>query len=87
MDSETMGPKARKLLEAALELPEDERADVVGALVESFGPTDPDHESAWSGEIKRRIEDVESGKVKTIPWEQVDRGIRELLDSRRRRRA
>jgi putative addiction module component (TIGR02574 family) len=82
-----MGPKAQKLLEAALELPEDERADVVGALVESLGPTDPDHEGAWSEEIKRRIQEVESGKVKTIPWEQVDRGIRELLDSRRRRRA
>jgi Putative addiction module component len=31
---------------------------------------DEDAEAAWSVEIARRLRDVESGRVKTIPWPQ-----------------
>ncbi|MFN7777257.1 MAG: addiction module protein [Betaproteobacteria bacterium] len=29
---------------------------------------DPDAESAWAAEIERRIAEVDSGAVQTIPW-------------------
>ena len=33
----------------------------------------------WDAEIARRIEELDSGKVKTIPWEEVRRLIAEKL--------
>jgi len=34
-------------------------------------------EAAWDEEIKRRVDDIRSGRVKTIPGEQV---LRELAE-------
>jgi putative addiction module component (TIGR02574 family) len=31
----------------------------------------PDVESAWSEEIKRRLTEIDAGKVELIPWEEV----------------
>jgi len=36
-------------------------------LVESL-PPDPSVEAAWEVEVKKRIDEVESGAVKLIPW-------------------
>lgn len=35
------------------------------------GSADPDWEQAWDMEIRRRIEELDSGAVETIPWEEV----------------
>jgi putative addiction module component (TIGR02574 family) len=32
---------------------------------------DDDVEAAWAEEIERRVRQVDSGEVKTIPWEEV----------------
>ena len=32
---------------------------------------DADAETAWAEEIERRVADLESGKAKTVPWENV----------------
>ncbi|HYM62445.1 MAG TPA: addiction module protein [Thermoanaerobaculia bacterium] len=32
---------------------------------------DEDIEAAWAEEVERRIREIDSGEVKTIPWEQV----------------
>jgi putative addiction module component (TIGR02574 family) len=80
-----MGPRAQEVLKAVLELPENERVDVLGALIENIdGPAQEGVDEAWAAEIKRRIEEVESGAVKTIPWEQVDQELQQILDSRKR---
>jgi putative addiction module component (TIGR02574 family) len=36
-------------------------------------------EAAWSEEIARRIEDLDSGKAKTVPWEEVRHRISSKL--------
>jgi putative addiction module component (TIGR02574 family) len=80
-----MSPKAQKLYEAVLELPEQERVELVDAVNENLhGPAEEGVEEAWADEIKRRIEDVESGKVKTIPWEEVDRKLDRIIESHKR---
>jgi putative addiction module component (TIGR02574 family) len=67
-----MRPTAADLLKQALTLDEKDRASVAGALIESLhGQTDPDAEEAWDVEIRRRIEELESGAVETIPWAEV----------------
>jgi putative addiction module component (TIGR02574 family) len=61
-----------ELLQKALSLSEEERAELAGSLIESLDATvDEAAESAWNQEIARRIEDLGLGKTKTIPWEVV----------------
>lgn len=58
----------------ALDLPDNEKATLVGLLIESLEDTeevDPDVEAAWAVEAERRWREIESGEVKTIPWEEV----------------
>jgi len=65
-----MSPKAKKLLEQILQLPSEEREFIASELYESLDPEFAS-DAAWSAEIKRRVEELESGTVKGIPWEQV----------------
>jgi putative addiction module component (TIGR02574 family) len=64
----------KRLLEEALHLPAEERAALAGALIESL-EVDEDVEAAWSAEIGRRLEKVDAGVAKTIPWSEARRRI------------
>jgi putative addiction module component (TIGR02574 family) len=56
---------AQELLKKALALPDKERADLAGSLIDSLDDSvDENAEAAWQEEIVRRLEDVQSGKVK-----------------------
>ena len=68
-----------EIIASALELPLAERERIVEALQESLidetidhGPEEPadEVEAAWSEEIARRIADIDSGRVKTVPSEE-----------------
>jgi putative addiction module component (TIGR02574 family) len=82
-------------LRATPALPPKQRAQIVGRVLETFdaGPDDgpEDVERAWAKEIKRRIDDIDSGRVKLIPAEQIHRELtrdaRRRLSSRRPRRS
>ena len=80
-----MSTKAKKILEEALALPPDERADVAATILESLDePEDEGVEQAWAEEIQRRIQEVESGAVKTISWSEARGRILALRDARKR---
>jgi putative addiction module component (TIGR02574 family) len=66
-----------EILKTALALPPEARAAIAGSLLESLNdaPAEQGVEAAWSEEIKRRIEEIESGKVQTIPYEEVRRRL------------
>jgi len=75
-----MMQEAQELLKKALALPVKERADLAGSLIESLDDTiDVDAEAAWQEEIVRRLEEVQSGKVKTASWDSVRQKGRSLL--------
>lgn len=63
---------AEKILSEALELEESDRATLAGLLIESLDD-EPDEgwEEAWAAEIQRRADQLDSGEVSTIPWEEV----------------
>jgi putative addiction module component (TIGR02574 family) len=64
-----MTQQASELLQKALSLSEEERAELAGSLIESLDATvDEAAEAAWNQEIARRIGDLDSGRAKTIPW-------------------
>jgi putative addiction module component (TIGR02574 family) len=78
-----MTQEADELLQRALELPENERAELAGNLISSLDTTvDADVDAAWQAEVARRAREVESGKVKSISWEQVRQQGRSLLDGK-----
>jgi putative addiction module component (TIGR02574 family) len=66
--------EAGELLKHALTLSDKERAELASSLIDSLDPTvDSDAELAWQEEIARRLEEVETGRIKTVPWDEVRR--------------
>jgi putative addiction module component (TIGR02574 family) len=56
----------------ALTLPERDRADLIGALIDSLdAEVEEGIEEAWRTEIERRALEIESGTIESIPWELV----------------
>jgi putative addiction module component (TIGR02574 family) len=72
-----MTPQVSEVLQRALTLSSQERGLLIDRLIESLdeGPAEEGVEEAWAHEIKRRVDDVRSGKVKMIPGEQVLRRL------------
>ena len=81
-----MTPDVSELLKKALALPPEARAALATSLFESLDeePADTGVEAAWSEEVKRRIEDIDSGKVQMIPYEEVRRRLAALLSNARK---
>jgi putative addiction module component (TIGR02574 family) len=78
-----MNPEVSELLKKALALPQEARAALAGSLLESLDDTvDSAVEEAWNHEIARRIKELDSGKVKPIPWQEARRQMTALLNGR-----
>ncbi|MBM3791825.1 MAG: addiction module protein [Acidobacteria bacterium] len=61
-----------ELFRRASDLPDSDRATLAGLLIESLeSEHETDVESAWLREIERRLQQLDSGVAKTVPWEQV----------------
>jgi putative addiction module component (TIGR02574 family) len=72
-----------ELLKKALALPPEARAALAGSLLESLEDTlDASAEEEWNQEIARRIAELDSGKVKPIPWAEARRQISTILNGR-----
>jgi putative addiction module component (TIGR02574 family) len=73
-----MTTKLDKLTDEALDLPEDERAELAHALIVRIEePQEGDVESAWDAEIKQRVDEIRSGEVEGIPAEDLRQELRE----------
>ena len=85
-----MTEDARRLLEAALKLPEPERLRLAHELWESVSPdASLDDEDAplhpeWTAELERRIRDLDEGRVKPIPFDEALAQARARIEARRR---
>ena len=70
-----MSPKADELFQLALDLPEQDRADLAAKLLWSLDPevdeADEDVEQAWSDEIARRVAAIDSGEEQLLNWDEV----------------
>ncbi len=72
-----------ELLKKALELPAEARAALAGSLLESLDDTvDASAEEEWKEEIARRIEELDSGKVKPVSWADARRQVYAILHGR-----
>jgi len=61
-------------------MPYGERAELIEQLIaDSAKDIDPQIEKAWGDEAIRRLAEMESGKVKGIPGDQVAAEIRKIV--------
>jgi putative addiction module component (TIGR02574 family) len=64
-----MTPETQALLDAALALPEKQRALLAQRLMESVSDEEVEMlDDEFLAELERRREDMESGRVTPIPW-------------------
>ena len=76
-----MTREAAALLDEALKLSAEERAGLAARLLRSLddeGNEDFDqaaYDDAWGAEIQKRVDEVDRGEVKTIPWDEARRRI------------
>ncbi len=72
-----MSQTAQEVLNGALELPSHVRGRIAARLIESLdGPADPDATDAWNEETERRLQELDSGQVHTIPLDEAWKMIR-----------
>jgi putative addiction module component (TIGR02574 family) len=61
-----------EILGHAMRQPETDRARIAEALIASLdSPTDEEVERAWQDELGRRMDEIDSGSVTCLPWEEV----------------
>jgi putative addiction module component (TIGR02574 family) len=74
-------PEVSKLLEQALSLSVEEQELLADSLFSNLDRemnerlVDEGVDGAWAEEIKRRIDDIQSGKTKMVPYEEVRRRL------------
>jgi len=65
-----------EILKEALKLPPEARAALAGTLLDSLDQEiDHEAESAWEMEIAKRVEAMDAGVVRTVPWSEARRQI------------
>jgi putative addiction module component (TIGR02574 family) len=78
-----MSQEVSQLLKKALALPAEARAALAGSFLESLDATvDESGEEESNKEIARRIEELDSGKVKPVPWAEARRQVSAILNGR-----
>jgi putative addiction module component (TIGR02574 family) len=65
-----MARSARELFGEAMRLDPEERT-LMRLLIETLDSNAEEVEDAWRVEIERRMAEVDSGAVETIPWEEL----------------
>lgn len=70
-----MSSNALRLLDEALQLPAEDRAELALRLLDSIGEPADQVERAWIEEAKRRLADLDSGQVQTVPWSEARQRI------------
>jgi len=66
---------AKKVLNAALKLPEHDRVELVEELLADLDGADEGVDAAWAAEIGRRTREIDEGKVKPVSLTTVRRRI------------
>ena len=72
--------KTDKLISEAVSLPVDIRTLLVNKLLESLNSTRKEIDELWAKEAEKRVEDIRTGKVKTVPGEKVFKEIRDKFN-------
>jgi putative addiction module component (TIGR02574 family) len=67
--------KTKELFDEAVLLPVEIRAQLVDKLLRSLHPLQKEIDELWVAEAEKRVEEIKSDKVKTIPGDEVFKKI------------
>jgi len=67
--------KDQELFDEAVSLPVETRAQLIDKLLRSIHPAQKEIDELWAAEAEKRVEEIKSGKVKTIPGDKVFKKI------------
>ena len=79
-----MAPSTQQLLKDALQLPDQQRAELVIELLDSLPPTEPGQERSdtqWLAEIDRRARAAQTGAA-GVSWEEARNQVLDRLPKR-----
>jgi len=78
-----MSEATTRLLQEILDLPDDQREELLGAVQAATGnePRSLPFAEEWLAEIQRRSDEYDRGEAKTVSWEEVQ----ERMNARRAR--
>ena len=68
--------RTKELFDEAISLPVDIRSQLIDKLLLSLNPGRKNIDEMWATEAEKRVEEIKSGKIKTIPGEKVFRKIK-----------
>jgi len=68
-----------ELISETVSLPVDIRIQLVERLLQSLNPSQKDIDEIWAIEVERRVQQIDAGKVKLVPGEEVFKKIRDRL--------
>jgi putative addiction module component (TIGR02574 family) len=66
-----MSPAVEEVVQRALELDEEGRAEVASRLLDSLEQREAAEEAAWVALLERRAAEMESGAVEGVSWEEI----------------
>ena len=69
-----------ELMSEAASLPLEERARLVDSLLQTLNPVDDSAAAAWLVTARRRLDDLDSGRVKAVPGDEVFEQVRRRLE-------
>jgi len=73
--------KTNELIEEAVSMPVEIRARLIDKLLKSLNPAQAEIDKIWAAESEKRVEEIKSGKVKTISGDEVFKKIKNRLNS------
>jgi putative addiction module component (TIGR02574 family) len=79
-----MAPSTQQLLKDALQLPDQQRAELVIELLDSLPPTEPGQERSdtqWLAEIERRARAAQTGAA-GVSWEEARKQVLDRVPKR-----
>jgi putative addiction module component (TIGR02574 family) len=72
-----MTTKTKELISMVESLPVDIKTTLVEKILNSLHPTQKEIDALWIKEAEKRVKEIKTGKVKTIPGDKVFKEIRE----------
>jgi len=75
-----MSPKIEQLVEQSRQLSREERAELVDRLtIEMCSEDGPEYAAEWVQEAERRLGELNSGKVRAVPGDEVMARARKIV--------
>ena len=71
-----MATKTKELISMVESLPVDIKTTLVEKILDSLHPSQKEIDALWIKEAEKRVKEIKTGKVKTIPGEEVFKEVK-----------